>query len=238
MMPVITTKDLTLAYDGDEVVKCLDISIYKGDYVCIIGENGSGKSTLAKAILGLISPVSGKIEYNGINKTSIGYLPQQTNVQRDFPVSVYEIIMSGFAGKAFPLPFYSKKQKEKANSIMDMLGILNVKNSCFNELSGGQQQRVLLSRALCGADNILVLDEPVSNLDPVITNEFYDIIFKLNKQKNVTVIMVSHDMSVVTKYATKVLHLSENKYFFDTAQKYINSNIAAQFIGGDKNADN
>lgn len=237
-MAIITTKDLTLAYDGADVVKNLNISIDKGDYLCIIGENGSGKSTLAKALLGLITPVCGKIEYNNITKNRIGYLPQQTNVQKDFPASVYEIVMSGFVGKTSFFPFYTKKQKQKADKIMKTLGIIDIKKSCYNELSGGQQQRILLSRALCGADNILVLDEPVANLDPVITNELYDILHTLNKNENYTIIMVSHDMHSVKKYATKVLHLAQNNYVFDSAENYINSSLASDFIGGELNADN
>ncbi len=238
-MSLISTSNLTLAYDGVEVVKNLNIHIDSGDYVCIIGENGSGKSTLAKAILGLIRPVSGKIEFdNTILGKSIGYLPQQANVQKDFPASVYEIVMSGLLGKVSVLPFYKKIHKQKADEILKTLGIYEIKKKCYNKLSGGQQQRVLLARALCAADNILVLDEPVSSLDPIITSEFYDIINKLNKQNKITVIMVSHDTAVVEKYATKVIHLSDNKYIFDTAQNYIASDYGKNYIGGEANADN
>lgn len=238
-MSLISTSNLTLAYDGVEVVKNLNIQIDSGDYVCIIGENGSGKSTLAKAILGLIRPVSGKIEFaDNESRSNIGYLPQQTNVQKDFPASVQEIVMSGFIGKLSVFPFYKKSQKNKADEILKTLGIYHIKKQCYNKLSGGMQQRVLLARALCAAQNILILDEPVASLDPIITSEFYDIIDKLNKQNNITVIMISHDTAAVEKYATKVIHLSDSSYIFDTAQNYMASEYGKKYIGGESNANN
>ncbi len=238
-MSLISTSNLTLAYDGAEVVKNLNIHIDNGDYVCIVGENGSGKSTLAKAIVGLITPVSGKIDFDSsISTKNIGYMPQQTNVHNDFPASVYEIVMSGFLGKLNILPFYQKKHKQKADTILKTLGIYQFKKCCYNKLSGGQKQRVLLARALCATDSVLVLDEPASSLDPIITSEFYDILNKLNKQNKITIIMISHDTSIIKKYATKVIHLSDNKYIFDTSDNYIASEFGKNYIGGELNADN
>ena len=233
-MALIQTEGLTLAYDGREVVCDLDIQICDGDYLCIIGENGSGKSTLTKALLGLISPKSGKITYgDGMRKTDIGYLSQQTVTQRDFPASVEEIILSGCQNKLGVLPFYTKEHKVKAENIINTLGISDIKKRCYNELSGGQQQRVLLARALCATDRILVLDEPVAGLDPVITTEFYDIINTLNKQSKITVVMVSHDLSAVKLYATKVLHIHDKGYTFATASDYISSELGSGYLGGD-----
>ena len=223
-MTIIKTENLSLSYDSKEVINNLNIEINKGDYVCVIGENGSGKSTLIKALLKLIKPTNGSIILsNELIDGNIGYLPQQSNDKTDFPASVNEIVMSGFQNSLNLLPFYSKQQKEKAASAYKLLGIEHLKNVSFNELSGGQKQRVLLARSFCASENILILDEPVSGLDPVITKEFYEIIKHLNENNNTTIIMVTHDIQVIDKYANKVLHLYENGYEFTDANQYKSS---------------
>lgn len=233
-MAIISTEALTLAYDGKEVVSDLNIKIHKGDYLCIVGENGSGKSTLIKAIVGLIAPKNGKVVYgDGLVAKNIGYLPQQTQVQRDFPASVEEIVLSGCLNSGSGVFFYSKKQKQTATAAMDTLGISDIKKRCYNELSGGQQQRVLLARAMCATDSILVLDEPVAGLDPIITEELYETVNKLNKEKNITIVMVSHDAEAVEKYATHVLHIHDNHYIYDTIYNYKNSHIGNMYLGGE-----
>lgn len=232
-MALISTNNLTLAYDGKEVISNLNIQINQGSYLCIIGENGSGKSTLTKALLGLIPSKNGNVEYgDGLYRNQIGYLPQQTVTQRDFPASVEEIVLSGCHNKLGILPFFTKRHKLYANEIMETLGISNIRKKCYNELSGGQQQRVLLARALCATDKILILDEPVAGLDPLITAEFYEILYNLNRDCGITIVMVSHDTSAVQMYATDVLHIHDNGYIFDTKDNYINSEIGIRYLGG------
>ena len=234
---IIQADNITLAYDGRKVVQNLSFSVDKGDYLCIVGENGTGKSTLIKAILGLHPVKEGKITYSDfLNKNEIGYLPQQNQIQKDFPASVSEIVLSGCQNKLRFLPFYKKSHKQRAKSTMEKLEILHLKNTCYEELSGGQKQRVLLSRALCATDKILVLDEPSAGLDPIITSQLYKIIEDLRKTDNMTIIMVSHDMENVLKYGNKILHLTEDSYIFDTKDNYVKSHLNDMFKGGQNNA--
>ena len=201
-MALIDCRGVSLAYDGKTVVSGLDFQVNSGDYLCILGENGSGKSTLIKGLLRLKEPVCGSITYgDGLKKNEIGYLPQQTVIQRDFPATVYEVVLSGCLSSLGRRCFYGKKEKSAALSNMEKLGIGDIKNACYRELSGGQQQRVLLARALCATKKLLLLDEPVAGLDALVTGELYRLIEKLNRETGITVIMVSHDMSVAAKTA-------------------------------------
>lgn len=231
-MALISCKNVCLSYDGRIVINNLTCDIEQSDYVCVVGENGSGKSTLIKALLHLKSPKSGTITYgDGLEQHEIGYLPQQTQIQRDFPASVYEVILSGCLNKS--TPFYSKADKQKALNNMELLGINDLKKCCYKELSGGQQQRVLLARALCAAKKLLLLDEPVTGLDPVVSYELYSIIKKINDKAGITIIMVSHDIRCAAEQAKKVLHISEHKMeFFGTRDDYIKSDIGRHFLGG------
>lgn len=222
-MPLIECKDVFMSYDGQTVLKGINFTVNKGDYLCVIGENGSGKSTLIKGILKLKNLSGGEIIYNDIKAKEIGYLPQQTDIQKDFPASVGEVVLSGrlnSLGRGF---FYSKKDKQTALDKMKLMGIDNIKDRCYNELSGGQQQRVLLARALCSAKKIILLDEPVAGLDPVVTKDMYDIIDKLNREYSITVIMVSHDIRAALKYATHILRLGHTEIFFGSREEYIRS---------------
>ena len=213
-MALLTCKDLCIGYEGKEILHGLNLSAEQGDYLCILGENGSGKSTLMKTILGLVPSVSGDIVYgDGLEKGQIGYLPQQTDVQKDFPASVSEIVLSGFAGKLGLRPFYTKAQKKTAQENIEKMGIAELKKRCYRELSGGQQQRVLLARALCAAQKVLLLDEPVSGLDPSATALMYELVQKLNREDGITVIMISHDIQAAVKYANKILHIGKSVFF-------------------------
>ena len=220
-MPLLSFNDLTIGYENNIVMSDLSFSIEKGDYLVILGENGAGKSTLLKTMLGLIKPLKGKIILDvEVKKTEIGYLPQQTVVQRDFPASVWEVVLSGCLAKNGLKPFYSKKDKELAKENIEKLELKGFEKRCYRELSGGQQQRVLLARALCSSNKILVLDEPVTGLDPKVTAQLYETIRSLNKE-GITNIMISHDMSALED-ASKVLHLG-HETFFGAKEEYLNS---------------
>ena len=220
-MALLTCRDLCLGYEGKEILHKLNFSVEQGDYLCIVGVNGSGKSTLMKTILGLVPALSGEIIYDdGLQKWEIGYLPQQTDVQRDFPASVNEIVLSGFCARLGLRPFYSKAQKQLAQENMAKMGLTKLKKRCYRELSGGQQQRVLLARALCAAQKVLLLDEPVSGLDPAAAGNMYELVRKLNKDDGITVIMITHDIHSALDQADKVLHMGEN-VFFGSREQYL-----------------
>ncbi len=222
-------KDLCVGYDGKEIVHGLDLEINKGDYLCIVGENGSGKTTLMKTILGLLSPVSGKAELgDGLGRKDIGYLPQQTLAQRDFPASVWEIVISGCQARCGLRPFYNKAERSLAEKALKRLDIEKLRRKCYRELSGGQQQRVLLARALCATQKLLLLDEPVSGLDPVATATMYELIDGLNREDGITVVMISHDVEAAVKYATHILHVGD-RIFFGTKQEYLESDMYLAF---------
>ena len=235
-MALIDCKNVSLSYENVTVVNNLDFKVNRGDYLCIVGENGSGKSTLMKAMLGLKGVSKGKISF-GENMTSeqIGYLPQQSSIQKDFPASVKEVVFSGLLSQKKNNIFLKKSLKEKAFINMKKLDIDKIANKCYRELSGGQQQRVLLARALCAADSLILLDEPVSGLDPVVTADFYSLIEKLNREDGMTVIMVSHDILYAVSHASHILHIRKNKSFFGTAEEYRSSDIFKSFSGGDIN---
>ncbi len=227
-MSQLECRDLCLGYDGRTILHNLNFSIDSGDYLCIVGENGSGKSTLMKTILGLQSPISGEIiTGDGLHQNEIGYLPQQTVVQRDFPATVREIVLSGCQARCGLRPFYSKEEKKLADENIEKMGIANLGKRCYRELSGGQQQRVLLARALCATKKMLLLDEPVSGLDPKVTAEMYQLIEGLNKD-GITVIMISHDIGAALSYADKILHIGQN-VFFGTKKEYLESEVGKGF---------
>ncbi len=207
-MAQITCQDLSIGYDGKAILEHISFSVNEGDYLCIIGENGSGKSTLMRTLLRLQQPIGGSVIFDdGVQSTEIGYLSQQTAIQKDFPASVREIILSGCQNHMGLRPFYRKKEKQFAKEMMEKLNIFELENRCFRELSGGQQQRVLLARALCATKKLLLLDEPVSGLDPKATEEMYELIQKINREDHITIIMISHDMNVAKTYASHILHI-------------------------------
>ncbi|MGN1414731.1 MAG: metal ABC transporter ATP-binding protein [Anaerovoracaceae bacterium] len=244
-MAQLTCENLTLGFEGQPVTKNLNFTVNQGDYLCIVGENGSGKSTLMKTILHLRNPIMrGSITTgDGLKPTEIGYLPQQTEVQRDFPASVREVVLSGCLSRCGLRPFYSRQDRLRAAKIMDRLGISHLSGESYRYLSGGQQQRVLLARALCATEKMLLLDEPVAGLDPAATAEMYDIIGRLNKEEGITVIMISHDITQALGQASHILHLAKEPLFFGTKEEYLRSSIGQAFAtimiagteGGDSN---
>ncbi|PJJ30197.1 metal ABC transporter ATP-binding protein [Lacrimispora celerecrescens] len=227
-MAQLTCNNLTIGYDGKTVLKGLNFSVNSGDYLCIVGENGSGKSTLMKTILHLLAPLEGSIVIeNKQQPGGIGYLPQQTVVQKDFPASVWEIVLSGCLNRCGMRPYYSREEKQLSRENMEKMGISHLSKRCYRELSGGQQQRVLLARALCAAGKMLLLDEPVSGLDPKAAAEMYELIQKLNEE-GITIIMISHDIGAAVNYASHILHMG-NPLFFGTRVEYLDSSIGKAY---------
>ena len=224
-MSYLKVTDLAIGYEGTSVAEHISFEVKQGEYLFIVGENGAGKSTLVKTLLHLQKPMSGQIAYG---ENGVGYLPQQTNIQRDFPASVWEIVLSGNLLKCGFRPFYSHKEKENARANMERMGIWELRKQCYRNLSGGQQQRVLLARALCASSNMLFLDEPVSGLDPKVTAELYQLLDDMNKE-GMTIITVSHDIHAALQYASHILHVEKDKSFFGTVEQYKHSDISEGF---------
>ena len=228
-MAQLTVRDLSVGYDAQCVAEGLNFSVNAGDYLCVVGENGSGKTTLMRTLLHLQDPIGGQIiTGDDLKKNEIGYLPQQTVVQKDFPASVREIVLSGCQGRCGRRPFYSREEKMLAASNMERMGITALADRCYRELSGGQQQRVLLARALCATRKLLLLDEPVAGLDPRVTSEMYQLIEGLNGE-GITIIMISHDIAAAVRYASHILHIGET-VFFGTKEEYLQSEAGKLFL--------
>ena len=228
-MSYIEAKNLIVGYEGEAVGDPISFTVNPGDYLCVVGENGSGKSTLMKTLLNLQKPLGGTIEVGeGLKKNEIGYLPQQTPVQKDFPASVREIVLSGCQARCGLRPFYNREEKALAEENMKRMDISDLANRCYRDLSGGQQQRVLLARALCATKKILLLDEPVSGLDPRVTLQMYELIEGLNKE-GITIIMVSHDIAAAVRYADHILHIGDT-VFFGNKEEYLNSREGKYFL--------
>lgn len=234
-MAIITVKDTSFAYEGRTVLEDVNFTLSAGDYLCVVGENGSGKSTLIKGVLGLKQPERGSILFGeGLRPTEIGYLPQQTQLQRDFPASVGEVVLSGCLNSLGRRLHYSAADRERARMNMERMGIEDLANKSYQDLSGGQQQRVLLARALCATKKLLLLDEPVTGLDPIATGEMYNLIKLVNLCDGITVIMVSHDIHEAVRYASHILHLGHRQLYFGTAADYRESALARRFLGGNR----
>ena len=234
-MQLLKCENIHMNYDSTKAVNGVSFTIDEGDFLCIVGENGAGKSTLLKGILGLQKISEGSVTFNGIKKSEIGYLPQRTQVQKDFPAAVKEVVLSGRIGRKRKL-FYSAEDRQIAAENMETMKISDIRNKSFNELSGGQQQRVLLARALCATDRLLLLDEPTAGLDPFVTEDMYRLIEHLNSEHGVTVIMVTHDIKSAVKYANKILCMEHDGDFFGTTQEYLDTPAANRILGGDGNA--
>lgn len=231
MEPLIKCEHADFGYENQDAVVDVNMEVNAGDYLCIVGENGSGKSTLMKGFLGLLKPLSGTLSVSEhLKATGIGYLPQQTAAQKDFPATVYEVVLSGCLSRRGRLPFYSKAEKAIAEAGMEKMGIASLRGRCYRELSGGQQQRVLIARALCATKEILILDEPVTGLDPSAIQEFYAMIRKLNREDGVAILMVSHDLRNAVEEADKILHLQKRVLFYGPAGDYMNSRAAGHFF--------
>ena len=234
---MITCKNLTLGYDNEVVTENVNFRVNEGDYLCIVGENGAGKSTLMKTLLGLTPLLGGEILYeDGMKKNEIGYLPQQTVVQKDFPASVWEVVLSGNLSRLGHRPFYGREEKERAKKNMERMSIEELKDRSYRNLSGGQQQRVLLARALCATSKMLLLDEPVTGLDPKVTADFYELIKRLNRgnlkkaSEPITIIMISHDIREAVEQASHILHIDKERRFFGTVEEYKESDAWKAFV--------
>lgn len=230
-MSLITCDNVSLAYGKQAVLSDLSFTVERGDYLCVVGENGSGKSTLVKTLLGLLSPVSGTISFGTrFTKNSIAYLPQQNAAQKDFPASVMEVVLSGRLSSKKLISFYNAHDREVANGVMERLAITDLASRSFRELSGGQQQRVLLARALSSESELLLVDEPTTGLDPLVTADLYHLIEEVSASGK-TVIMVTHDIASAVKYASHILHLHHKPLFFGTKEDYVNSEVGRGYIG-------
>lgn len=235
MNPIIKCEHTDFGYENHDAVIDLNLEIYPGDYLCVVGENGSGKSTLIKGMLGLLKPTGGSLSVaDELKRGGIGYLPQQTAAQKDFPATVQEVVLSGTLSRRGNRPFYSRAERKLAAHNLERLGIEHLKQKCYRELSGGQQQRVLIARALCATEQLLILDEPITGLDPSAIQDFYHLIKKLNKEDGITIIMVSHDIGNVISQANKILHLHRRVVFCGTAEAYRQSVDGKEFLGGDE----
>ena len=231
--PLIVCRDVDFGYVNYDVVVGVSMTVEEGDYLCIVGENGSGKSTLMKGLLGLLKPTGGSLTVDEeLKKTGIGYLPQQTAAQRDFPATVQEVVLSGCLSRRGALPFYSRKEKTIARENMEKTGIYQMKDHCYRELSGGQQQRVLIARALCATSRLLILDEPITGLDPSAIQDLYTMLKQLNRE-GVAILMVSHDIRNVVSEAGKILHLKREVLFYGSVEEYKKSAVGKEFLGGD-----
>jgi len=231
--PLLKCEHVDFGYENYDVVKDVTMEICEGDYLCIVGENGSGKSTLMKGLLGLLKPTGGRIVLaEELKKSGIGYLPQQTPAQKDFPATVQEVVISGCLGKRGNRPFYSREERRTADMNMERLGIMGLKKSCYRDLSGGQKQRTLIARALCATDRLLILDEPITGLDPSTTQDFYRVIRHLNREEKVAVLMVSHDIGNIVNQANKILHLKQKVLFYGPVEEYQKSQWGRKFLGG------
>ncbi len=237
--------DVSLGYEGRDIVKGLNFTVSDGDYLCIVGENGSGKSTLMKAILGLHPLSGGTLEMSPeLRRYGMGYLPQQTPAQKDFPASVREVVQSGCLRRLGWKPFFGRTEKQLTNEAMARLDITHLADRCYRDLSGGQQQRVLLARAYCAAGKMILLDEPIAGLDPLAMQDMYGMIAGMNKPvadrpmpgrqhlgSGVTVVMVSHDVPAAVKYATHILHMGGETTFFGTVEDYLKTPEGRLFAG-------
>jgi hypothetical protein len=218
-MSLIELKNLTIGYADYAVVKNLSIIIDTHDFICIVGPNGSGKTTLIRSILGLTKPLSGRIEYDQISQKSIGYMPQETTVDPNFPASVFEIVLSGTLNRG--KNFYDHSTKAIALEALKGLDILSLKDASFSELSGGQRQKVLLARALVATDKLLILDEPSNNLDQKSKLSLYNLIQKIHKERGIAVLMVTHDLDHGNLIGDKILSLTNGDFFFGKTKDFI-----------------
>ena len=227
---LIVCRDVSLGYEGQTVLSHLNLTIRDGDYLCIVGDNGSGKSTLLRGLLGLLAPQSGEIlRAPELERGAVGYLPQQTRAQRDFPANVLEVALSGCLNQKGSRFFYTRAQKSQALMNLGKLGVLEWKDKSYRELSGGQQQRVLLARALCAAGRLLILDEPITGLDPAAAQDLYKTLSYLNTKEGMAIVMVTHDLGPALRSARSVLHIGQRGTFLGPVADYLASPQGRRF---------
>jgi len=227
---MLTCRNVSLSYSGRNVVENVSFKLEDGDYLCVVGENGSGKTTLMKGVLGLLPLSGGSLEFQGVKPAEIGYLPQQTVVQRDFPASVREVVLSGRLSHHGLFPFYARRDRDRADYNIERLGMAQVTEKSYRDLSGGQQRRVLLARALCAADKLLMLDEPAAGLDPVVASEMYALFEKLNRE-GMTLVVISHDLKSAVLYGRKILHMSREALFCGPTNDYVKTDFYYRMCG-------
>ena len=228
---LLACHDVSLGYEHRPLLEHLDFTLRAGDYVAVLGENGSGKSTLLKSLLGLTPPLAGVIERPAQKAGQLGYLPQQTPAQRDFPATVEEVVLSGFLNRAGFRLSYTGAERSEALMHLGKLGILELKDKCYRELSGGQQQRVLLARALCAAKELLILDEPVTGLDPAASQDLYKTLRYLHDREGVAILMVTHDIGAALREAKTILHIGQKRWFYGTVEEYLRDESGRRFGG-------
>ncbi len=226
---LLACRDVSLGYEHKPLLEHLDLTVRAGDYVAVLGENGSGKSTLLKSLLGLTPPLSGEIDRGAQRAGQLGYLPQQTPAQRDFPATVEEVVLSGFLNRRGQRLRYTGKERSAALMHMGKLGILELRGKCYRELSGGQQQRVLLARALCAANELLILDEPVTGLDPAASQDLYKTLRYLHDREGMAILMVTHDVSAALREAKTILHIGQKRWFYGTVEEYLRDESGRRF---------
>lgn len=233
--PLFSCQNLKLSYGNQIALRGIDFEIQEGDYLCIVGSNGSGKSTLLKGILGLIEPTGGTLHWReDIKPGTVGYLPQQTMQQKDFPATVWEVVQSGCLAKKGRRPFFQQQELRLVEDNLKRLDIWSLRKKSYRNLSGGQQQRVLLARALCATEKLLFMDEPITGLDPTVTKEFYSLLFQLNQEDGLTIVMTSHDLSTALQYANKILQLDHEVVFFGDLADYKKSQAFFHLAGGEQ----
>lgn len=217
-MKILEVNHGSIAYDHEQhfAVEDVSFSVEEGEYLCIVGSNGSGKSTLIKGVVGLVPLSAGSIIHS-YGPESYAYLAQINTIEKEFPATVAEVVLSGTQNKGKGLPFYTKEDKQVAEQAMETLNITALKDKRIGNLSGGQQQRVMLARAICRNPKMLILDEPCTGLDPVITREFYQLLGAYNKQ-GMTIVMVSHDADQVENYANRVIVMNQTIEFDGPAE--------------------
>ena len=234
-MNIITVESLTVFNERTLALDNVSFSVKAGEFLTVIGENGAGKSTLVRVMLGIQKTDRGSVTLERSVAGKIGYLPQQSDAQREFPAAVREVVLSGNIGQTGFFPIYSRAQKARAAATMEMLGLTPLAGKNYRALSGGQQQRVLLARALCAADKVLLLDEPTTGLDPLVTKELYETVSHLCRAHGMTVIMVSHDLAGVLKYTDRILHLKNKLLFCGSVDEYKETPLGKAFAGGEEN---
>jgi zinc transport system ATP-binding protein len=222
MASILELKQLRLGFGDNIVINNASLVLEEGDFACIVGANGAGKSTLVRAILGLIKPLGGDIHYCGdLKQTQIGYLPQETRPDSNFPATVEEIVLSGCLGHMGWKPFYCHKEKQHIRRSLKILGIESLAKKRFVDLSGGQKQKVLLARSLSATTKMIILDEPSNSLDHKSRKDFYKTLKNLNREQGLTILMITHDLDADDLIGNKVIAIKEGKVTLSETNDYL-----------------
>lgn len=235
---ILSVKNLYFRYNSLDVLSDISFSIKTGDYIGLVGPNGSGKTTLIKIILGLLKPLSGQVALFGDDIETfsgwdrIGYLPQRISALNPrFPATVKEVVAMGLLSKkGFP-KHINRADNITVDNILALLNIKNLKNKPIGELSGGQQQRVLVARAIVNKPSFLILDEPTDALDPEMRDRFFSLLEDLNKKKNVTIVIITHDVANIGRYTSKMLYIDKKMVFYGSFDDFCKSGEITQIFG-------